>query len=272
MRYILAVRKIQSLMALLLIIVGLLFWLFRPVKLPPVDQLRIAASVAWFLLVIAASAGVAAMATIQFWKALFQPRSAFHSSELEALFGESLGQVFGLAGPTLNNLKTDSASKPARLDYLLDNPTEVVMGQLRSTADYILLRPKGFEEALFLLAGAAGKSAVGKYLDAETEQPAIPSSDNTTTSLGRSNEALVGVRFFVEQHLNLIHVRLKERWRRRVRIAAVAVAGLAGLLTVSLSNLGPAAKVSAVFAAVVWGGFFSWLARDIVALIERRRT
>ena len=110
------------------------------------------------------------------------------------------------------------------------------MGQLRSTADYILLRPRGFEEALSLLAGTAGKSAVGRYL-AEESAPAIAQSNSTTTSVSRSNEALVEARFFVEQHLNLIHVRLKERWRRRVRVVAVVVAGLAGLLIVSLSSL-----------------------------------
>jgi hypothetical protein len=272
MRSMLAARGVQSFMALLALlatIASLLFWLSRRVDLPRVDQLRGAASIAGFLLVIAATAGVAAMATVQFWKALFQPRSAFHSSELEALFGESLVQVLGLAGPAANNLESGPSSRPDALNHLLDNPTEIVMGQLRSTADYILLRPKGFEKALSLLAGDAGKSAVQRYLTDGKEQSAIAASDSA--SLGRSNEALVEVRFFVEQHLNLIHVRLKERWRRRVRVVAVAVAGFAGLLIVSLSSLGPAAKGSAVFAAVVWGGFFSWLARDIAALIERRR-
>jgi len=131
-------------------------------------------------------------------------------------------------------------------------------------ADYILLRPHGFEESLYRLAGDAAKPWVRVYLEQrQTDREII---DN------RTNDSLVAVRFFVEQHLNLVQVRLREGWRRRVRIVAVTLAGSAGLLAALISNLEWPAKVSAVFAAVVWGGFFSWFARDLVALVERRRT
>jgi len=236
------------------------------------ERFHEAASVAGFLLAIASGAGVAAMATVQFWKILFFPRSVFHSIRLRSIFGDSMAQVLGLGAPRLSESSYDEQFPSRRpvefrnLKYLLDNPTEVVMGQLRSAADYVVLRPYGFEDALFRLAGPAGRRSVEEYLGkrrAEEENPDNPPSD--------ANEALVAVRFFVEQHLNLIHISLKENWRRRVRLVAVAVAGSAGLLIVALSDLGPTAKVSAIFATVVWGGFFSWLARDVVALVERRR-
>lgn len=266
MKYYHTARRLVSLMPLVVIVLGLLFWLFRPAGIPPVAQLRSAASVAGFLLLIAAAAGIAAMAMVQFWKLLFLPRSAFHAIELRSLFGETMVQVLGLAAPAPHPAWPRT---PDALHYLLDNPTEVVMGQLRSAADFILLRPEGFESALFRLAGDAGKRAVEKYLEQWREATDESSHDSST---GRLNDALIDVRFFVEQRLNVVHVNLKERWRRRVRIVAVVVAGSAGLLTVMLSELGPMAKISAVFAAAIWGGFFSWLARDLVALVERRRT
>jgi hypothetical protein len=248
------------LIALVVIVGGLLIWLFRPVGIPPAAQLRDAASVAWFLLGIAAGAGVAAMATVQFWKVLFLPRAAFHDVELKSFFCESTFQVLGLAGPTPKDAAPAPPPAPKAVEHLLDNPTEVVMGQLRSSADYILLRPQGFEDALRRLAGDAGRVAVERYLEQQKEGPSS------------KDDSLVEVRFFVEQYLNLVHASLKERWRRRVRTLAVVVAGSTGLLTVTLSNLGPLAKVSTIFAAAIWGGFFSWLARDLVALVERRRT
>ena len=277
-----AIRIALSLTWLVVIVGGLLVWLFRPTGTSPEVQLRAAASVAGFLLLIAAGAGVAAMATVQFWKVLFLPRGTFHAGELDSVFGKSMNQVLGLAGPTQNESTSDysdslhkysdSLRKQESLNYLLDNPTEVLMGQIRSGADYILLRPEGFEDALYRLAGDAGQDSVKKYLAQREEQSTNTSPSDAASSLPRSNDALIEVRFFVEQRLNLVHVRLKEGWRRRVRIVAVAVAGLTGLLTVIMSDLGPTTKISVVFVAVIWGGFFSWLARDVVALVERRRT
>jgi len=254
-------RSAISLTALVVIVGGLLLWLFRPARGTPAVQFHDAASVAGFLLLIAAGAGVAAMATVQFWKVLFLPRSIFHAAALRSIFGKSVMQVLGVGAPGYSD-------RPQRdLKYFLDNPTEVVMGQLRSAADYVMLRPNGFEEALFRLAGDAGRHSVKDYLD----QSSGESGTNSQTDDAHTDDALVAVRFFVEQHLNLVHINLKERWRRRVRIIAVVVAGSAGLLIVMLSSLGPLAKVSAIFATVVWGGFFSWLARDIVMLVEHRR-
>jgi len=268
--------------ALVLIVILLSFWLLQPAAIPPAEQLRDAASIAAFLLLIAASAGVAAMITVQFWKVLFLPRAAFHATELQSLFGTSMVQVLGLAPPTASCIEGtspprtslgksrashSSPGQPKMLRHLLDNPTEVVMGQLRSAADYIILRPTGFEDALRLLAGNAGCSAVDEYL----KQLGLPRAD-TSDSSSHLNDVVVQVRFFVEQNLNLVHLRLKERWRRRVRLVAVVVAGSTGLLTVALSNLGPTAKVSTIVAASVWGGGFSWLARDLMALAERRRS
>ena len=226
------------------------------------------------------------MATVQFWKVLFMPRSIFHAAELQSLFGESLVGMLGLSAPAVNlpdsfpvlslpgssleGAATESTAHPPvpvsskGVDYLLDSPTETVMRQIRSVADYIVLRPSGFEDSLYRLAGDAAKPWVQEYLQQRKMDQVI--------SQNRTNDLLVAVRFFVEQNLNLVQIRLREGWRRRVRIVAVAVAGSAGLLITLLANLEWQAKVSAVFAAVVWGGFFSWFARDLVALVERRRT
>jgi len=252
------------------VVIALLVWLFQPAGIPPATQLREAASVAGFLLLIAAGAGVAAMATVQFWKLLFLPRAAFHAAELKSLFGTNVGQVLGLAAPTPEDA-APSPHEPKEFAHLLDTPTEVLMGQLRSTADYILLRPEGFENALYRLGGDAGTKSIKTYLEQRKGLEDQTDDSGSANRPSSSHDALVEARFFVEQHLNLVHVDLKERWRRRVRVVAVTVAGSTGLLTMSLSTLGPTAKISTIVAAMIWGGFFAWFARDVVALVERRR-
>jgi hypothetical protein len=258
-------RFVISAYALIAIVGGLFYWIFRPVETAPLDQLRTAASFLGFLVAIAIGSGIAAMATVQFWKVLFLPRSSFHEYELRALFGEEAFDLLALVAPgTKGELYY---SNRGQMTSLLDNPTEIVMGQLRSVADYVLIRPDGFERVLFRLAGDVGSKAVDSYLSNRLQQ-----RDSQEPDVGRVNDALVEVRFFVEQRLNIVHVSLKERWRRRVRLVAVAVAGSSGFLVAGVSNLSPAPRLSAVVAAVVWGGFFSWLSRDVVAIIERRRS
>jgi hypothetical protein len=197
-----------------IIVTGLLYWLFRPTEIPTTAQLSGAVSVAGSLLLIAAAAGVASMATVQFWKVLFQPRSAFNAMRLQSYFGENAAQILGVAAPELVYRRSlmRNHSLPKAVDELLDNPTEVVMGQIRSAADYIMLRPQEFKDKdlLFRLAGRAGHDAVGMYLTRG------------------SDDDLVAVRYFVEQRLNLLHSTLKDSWRRRVRVLAVFVAGLMG--------------------------------------------
>lgn len=290
--------SLLSLPLLILPPAALLFWLLRPVDAAPEHQLREAASVSGFLLLISLSAGIAAMATVQFWKVLFRPRAAFHSAALSVRFGDHVGQVLGLEGPSAFDVPvaaspttpmssarrpptvvTGSVSSETRYRDLLDNPTELVMGQIRSAADYILLRPTGYEGALRRLVGVAGREAVEAYLGA-IRAPKMGAGLPHAATYSRADQsadtvvddALVALRFFVEQHLNLVHIELSEGWRRRVRSVAVAVASSTGLLTIVLSEVGAMVKVSALLAAAIWGGFFSWLARDIAAWVERRRS
>ena len=256
--------------ALAAVVAGLLYLLLRPRSIPPSQQLRDAASVAGYLLLLAAAAGVASMATVQVWKVLLRPRAVFHAAELDSVFAPHTDAVLGLASPARgpDSPRPEKAEGLAtRRHELLDHPTEVVMGQLRSAAEYIMLRPEGFENALRLLAGDAGKDAVDTYL--EERKKVRGSGDYKSDRPG--DDALVPVRFFVEQRLNALHATLRERWRRRVRVVALAVAASTGLLAVMFSDLGFTVKLSAIGAAAIWGGFFSWLARDLVAIVERRR-
>jgi hypothetical protein len=240
---------------------------FRSESMPTSQQLRSTAEAAGYLLLVAACSGVAAMASVQFWKLLFRPRSAFHARALEDAFGKQVDQVLGVAPPDLTD-KAPSVTQPDR-GRLLDNPTEVVLGQVRSSADYLLLNPKGFENAIRKLAGPAGGAAVDSYLDAVKNQAA--SKEPEIKLAAAVNDALVALRFYVDQHLNVVHSTIRERWRLRVRTIGAVVAATSGGLVAVLVGLGPLVSLSVVGTAAIWGGFFSWFARDLVSLVERGR-
>jgi hypothetical protein len=112
-------------------------------RLPPAEQLSEAAHLSALLLMLAAAVGAAAMATVQFWKLLFRPRAEFHAKELRAFFGE---RVLGLLA---KRSASGTRSVSQTLAQVLDNPTEVVMGQVRAVAEFALARPTATERQVF---------------------------------------------------------------------------------------------------------------------------
>jgi hypothetical protein len=276
-RHRIGTSQVTSLLLLTIVVALLLLWLLQPAKTPPPEQLRDTAAAAGYLLSLAACSGVAAMVTVQFWKVLFRPRRGFHLQHLYQAFGRSTPVILGLTGARPPSVPQRSSKRvPLEMDDILDSPTEILMGHVRSAADYIMLRPQGFGRTLYRIAGVQGKAAVREYLKALEKESSWPGDqgeyeDDLGVRATRINDALVPVRFFVEQRLNLLHVTLRDRWSRRVRALAAVVAGGTGLLAIGLGELGPLAKISAIAAAAVWGGSFAWLARDVVSLVERRR-
>jgi hypothetical protein len=270
------IRQMVGYYVLALIPLGFAWYVLKASPEVPTEiQLRGASSIAVSLLVLAVCTGIAAMATVQVWKLALKPRAAFHATQLEFQFADQLGPILGLARPPVpasESLSAEPRAQRSRFEGLLDNPTELVMGQVRSAAEYIMIRPNGYEKALSKLAGSTGEDAVRAYLAkvVGTASDSSPSKDFDAQAMGIS-EALVPVRFFIEQRLNLLHVTLKERWNRQVRMAALAVAGAFGFLAAVLADLGPGEQFAVVFAAAVWGGFFAWFVRDMAALVERRR-
>lgn len=255
------VPPMAPLCAIALSAAGILYWLLRPGTAPPAEQFKSTAQLAGFLLLIAIGNGIASMATVQFWKVVFRPRSRFHLLELQAHFPDSLRKMLGAepySGPPPPFADDYFRYEFGYFSDLLNSPTEVVMGQLRASADHILLHPEGNDFAIFELTGTDSKFQ-NRY------RKAIHGNEPD------DHEYLATIRFMADQRLNLLHVRMRDRWRRRVRIVSAMVSGLFGLCAMFLTNLQPITQLSIVFASVVWGGFFAWLARDFVALVEYRR-
>jgi hypothetical protein len=265
-------------------------WFLKPSDLPLPEQIREAGRTAAYLLLLSACTGVAAMATVQFWKVAFRPRAAFHARYLDHEFGGDLPVILGMPAPppATNAAAARAPDRPAagaaptaattssswlqeRVPAeILDAPIEILMGQVRAGAEYLMVRPLDFLTPLTRLAGRAGEQAVKHYHEVANDPRLTEDFEGVWAS--RMNEAMLPVRFHVEQRLNLIHITLRDRWRWRVRCLATLVAAGIGALVILVSDLGPLVKVSALLTAGIWGGSFAWLARDLVVIAERRRS
>ena len=75
----------------------------------------------------------------------------------------------------------------------------------------------------------------------------------------------------IERNLDALHIALNSAWQRRIRVESSLVCGLIALVVVLRTTPGAATTVAFVVAAVIVGGPFSWFARDLVKILERRR-
>ncbi len=79
------------------------------------------------------------------------------------------------------------------------------------------------------------------------------------------------LRGLLDRELNRLHIVLGGTWRWALRVCSCALAGILAVSILSLAQAQLAVSLLALPVAIVVGGFFSWLARDVVAGLERFR-
>jgi len=229
---------------LVLAFVASLAWLAHQPELSVLEQLEMASGVAIGLFVLSFAAGVASMAIVQVWKNIGRSRGSFHMERLAKLTPILCDSV---------SLERDTAS--------FDFPLEQLMAQLATEVEQALLNPLKSEELLTQLGGKSAEIALRDLKKLPRNE-----SDNPEYI-----EAFTLLRQAAEQGLDNLQNTIGNHWRFRVRLVAMIVAGLIGLAVLLLSDTGLAVKMAVATTTVVWGGFFSWLARDVAAGIERWR-
>ncbi len=223
-------------------------WFFENPESLPVDQLRSASTGAWNLLGLSLVAGVASMAAVEVRKRLGRTRGRFHRHELLSRFDRKFLPLLGF-------------HEDRGLTMRLDIPLEQVVALLSAAAEQAVLSPDEFKEYLCQLGGPKALSAAKKI----AELRKLKGSDD---ALGEEHASL---RQAIEQGLDSLQIELASRWRYRLRLEAALVAGGIGLGSLLLAQTGPEVKIAVLFTTFVWGGFFAWLTRDVVAGIEKWR-
>jgi hypothetical protein len=72
--------------------------------------------------------------------------------------------------------------------------------------------------------------------------------------------------------IDTLQVSVGQRWRRYVRTAALLMSTAFAAVAVQQTTIARGAKGAFILAALRLGGFFSWLLRDAVAVVERLRS
>ena len=171
--------------------------------------------------------------------------------------------------PSKNKYFTDQAQIDDSLTRQWDAPTEQVVAQLGQLSEFVLARPRGHVTLLRRFAAAPDSSVVDRYVIAVFSPEFDPQFADRKKEL---DDLAFEVRHYVQRNLDALLLTIGASWRRRVRLKAAVAAGLVGLGALLFTEVGAFVKMSAIFTSTVFGGFFAWFTRDIVAAVEKWRS
>ena len=180
------------------------------------------------------------------------------------------------------------------LRVVFDLPTEQLSALLSAAADHALTNPRENAEALLAFSGPAGLSDIDlvappreirdSRIDRSVSEdhgsaiaPTNPGDAPSKADEARrdaaliANEALGRLARSVRSGLDVLQASLGQQWSRAVRTWAVSLSGLLGVTLVLFINISLLQRVLFAFTALLLGGFFAWLARDLTAVVERVR-
>jgi hypothetical protein len=179
-------------------------------------------------------------------------------------YAEYLRSLEKMASTDTPPLGTDVELMRPHVDRLLDASAEHVMAQVSQVSQFVMVRPRNHVGLLREFAGPSGSDAVTAYA------LAVMLQEDENLSDAAANLAF-DVRHYVEQSLNTLLLNMRSTWRARVRRGAALVAAIVGLVALVFVNVHPVVKVSTIVASGVIGGSVAWLARDVVAVVEKWR-
>lgn len=250
----------------------------------------------WAVLGFAVAIGVASAALIQLAKQLFGVRSRFQRRwvtawieercAIEPLWADWWEQHEKLpyvpaSTPVSSAVLTTSQRTLAAaeletvllggfadqdLRQVFDLPIEQLCAQIGSAADFAISKPDEYAELLLALMGPAGLKSID-----DLAPPRDIAEGRIRRGLNKDGDAYALVAQTVRQGIDLMQISLGQRWRRGVRRTAVLISGMLGFAGVLFVQITWPTRVLFALAALVLGGFFAWLVRDMAAIVERVR-
>ena len=247
-----------------LILLALYALLILSLELISVDQtsfesLDFSRETFWAVFSLSLGAGVCAMTVVQCWKSFLRPRASFHGRSLSQLFGEHYVEFMELAAPGFALRSYPLWFNPwfSKHSEFLDSPVEILMSRISATAEYALMNPEKYLAICSILTGMSDDELIAAIEQDKKEERA-----------GQINEK---AQQLLENNLQLLHVQLHEKWKYRVKGAAVLMSAILGSAVCLIVNANAATTLLCTVSAGLFGGVFSWLSRDVVAAIEGLR-
>jgi hypothetical protein len=138
---------------------------------------------------------------------------------------------------------------------LFNLPAGQLAAQIGLASDIAYGRPEDYRTLIL------GLTRGTPALDAQSSGP--PYEPNTDLAFQVGQRIRTGV--------DQLQISLTERWRRYVQGAALWISGVYGIALVHAADFPSRTESRYVLAALVLGGSFAWIARDIAAVLERSR-
>jgi hypothetical protein len=147
---------------------------------------------------------------------------------------------------------------PGDRDRVFNLPTEQLAGQVGAAAD-IAMTPPDRGRYSKLLSSLIGAPPSTSWLSA--------ASADAASNEDEAIEYAQRIRAGVDQ----MQISISERWRRYLQGGAMWISGLYGIGLTHAADLPAKSEPRYVLASLLLGGLFSWVARDLAAVIERAR-
>jgi hypothetical protein len=274
----------------------------------PVDanvrgDLQSVAGTAGAIVAFAAAVGSLTMATVEAVKRLTPARALFFRFLLDRILttpGEGTPADLIAGARVLGGVRDARITRITRVTQLawFDVPVEQFIAQLSAIAEQqleqfarlVVIRngtPRVQEqsgndapfEVLAMLLGYASADELTTWADKQLAempkdegQPTKGDQNDGESAVRRGRSLLeTALRAQLELELDRIHIVLGTSWRWVLRAASSLIAGIIAAAVLIAGGVGVGLVVSITAVAVVIGGFFSWMARDVVAIIERLR-
>jgi len=187
----------------------------------------------------------------------------------------------GTTSPQTTKWRWPSDADRAEVRRFFGLPIEQLTPQIGAVAE--LASAEG--NRLALLKSLAGKSGWPKIdqFAARTSgpsptpaagQPAAQTGGQPVAQTGQEDEEVelrLELAHLIRGGLDQLQVSIGERWRHYARATAAWLSGALALIMSYVVHLSPGVRTVSVLSALILGGFFSWLARDLVAVVERIR-
>jgi hypothetical protein len=257
----------------------------------------------WAVLGFAVGIGVASAAAIQLAKQLFRVRSRFQRRwvmdwigercAIEPLWADWLERHRAIertlsappdAAPVLASALAASQRKLAAeelqeallggrtkraLRDVFDLPIEQLCAQISSAADLAIAEPDRNAELLLGLMGPTGLKDIDSL--APPRRIVDGRIERIEPARSKKADAYPPVAQGVRTGIDVMQISVGQRWRRGVQSSAVLISGILGVIGVFFARVTWPTRGLFILAALVFGGFFAWLVRDLTAIIERIR-
>jgi hypothetical protein len=221
-------------------------------------------------LLFSLAAGAGSMAIIQLAKNIFGVRAFYQEYRVKRwLKGRSEASwetAYKDLIRALGYSKVPEGKLARSEEHALFNlPVEQLAAQISLAADLAISYPTEYNDLLGALTGESGKPKT---------DPSIKPTNPTDASGGTRVPTDLDIRqsYQVRSGVDGLQLYVGQGWRRTVRLGAVLISGVLGVIWVRFLNIYPNLSLAYILSGLILGGFISWFLRDLVAIVERLRS